>query len=189
MVALHEQQLSLCAWWRIRNSRLKRLDKGWSSKCFLALITAVQRRASRWPITQFLKLLLIDLQAIYLFNMLAIGCNLSAFRPTWSWLQRRPNETELKIWVHARHTRPSNVTGRKPTETDSERDRDLCKWMYVWIWSAEITQNTSGTECMAIALTFPRVCSFDDTQKKQNDHDQKFLRHSWCSTFSRFLLL
>ncbi len=156
-----------------------------SSKCSLALITAAQRRdadqldrsrSSAAPGAG--QLLLIDLQAIYLFNMLAIWCNLCAicaFRPTWSWLQRRPNDTELKISVHARHTRPSNVTGKKSTERQTARETekterrplDLCKWIYVWIWTTEITQNTFGTECMAIALTFSRVCSFDVTQKSE----------------------
>jgi len=37
--------------------------------------------------------------------------------------------------------------------------------MYGHETTTEITQNTFGAECMAIALTFSRVCSFEVTQK------------------------
>lgn len=105
-----------------------------SSKCSLALITAAQRRAadqldrsrsSAAPgsCSAALNRFASNLPFQHVGNLTQFVCNLSAFRPTWSRLQRRPNDIELKISVHARHT----ALKCHREKVNRERDRESRK--------------------------------------------------------------
>lgn len=117
--------------------RLNILNKGitvQSSKCSLTLITAAQRRSGdqldhNFHRTGSWSVLIIDLQAIYLFNMLAIWCNLCAIfdaicvlldprgdQMTQSWKYQTVRDTYGPQMSPGKSQQP---TGRK---TDSERD-------------------------------------------------------------------
>lgn len=190
MVSLHEKQLSPYKEITSRYEKIKSTGQVQSSKCSLTLITGAQWRAGDQLDQNFHHTgELVSTHNRFASNLpfQQVGnlmqfvcnfwCNFCAFRPTW-----RPNDTELKISDCARHTWPSNVTVKKST-ADGKKDRQWERWRKaregLWICAngcmygyghgttAEITQNTFGTECMAIALTFSRVCSFDVTQKSK----------------------
>ncbi len=151
-----------------------------SSKCSLALITAAQRRAAdqldrsrssaaprSWSAA--LNRFASNLPFQHVGNLMQFVCNLCAFRPTWSWLQRRTNDTELKISVHARHTRHGAQMSRgKSQQRDRKAERrplDLCKWMYVWMRTAEITQNTLGLNVWQLLWHFPEFVVLTSLKK------------------------